>query len=803
MRFQQLVLASLVAHAAALRKLQAGPELTSLGNNPSESYPLGECQGDCDNDTHCAYGLICEQRDGLTPVTGCNGEGTSGHDYCVVPTAPNQLVLMGDEEEPSSAFPLGECQGDCDNDAECAFGLKCSDREGIEELPGCVGAGVKWRDYCYKPTDPMELVLMANADSPVNYPLGECQGECTKDSDCADGLLCYIRVGTEEVPGCSGTGMNRKSYCFAPSGGELLLRNKSEPDVLPLGECEGDCNSDRDCEHGLVCFQRNGTVPVPGCAGTGGASRDYCIVPTEPNTLVLMGDNNVPEENFPLQECQGDCDNDLQCDVGLTCFHRDSTEAVPGCVGAGQSANDYCAVPDPGTLVVMGREGIPAESYPFGECEGICNSDDDCAGDLVCFRRKGSEEVPGCSGPGVNKMSYCFAPTGADLMYIGDNGVPQDMYPLGVCEGDCDKDSHCDFGLVCFQRNGTATVPGCTGEGGSGLDYCITPTEPNTLVLMGDDNEPVENFPLGACQGDCDNDSECQFGLKCVQRSKLEEVEGCVGDGQNGMDYCSLPSDPKELVLSGGIEGRADDTYPFAECRGDCRSDADCAEGLMCFLRTGTEPVPGCTGVGQRGLGYCFVPFPTALVRRSAEDAPILKECQGDCDRDSDCDVGLRCRQRSALEDVPGCEGPGASGTDYCYRPVSCLGGQINVEVNGCSFDLLVETIEEMLPTECLHDAETELMILTAEFDAGVLEETISASCESQMSTLYEQNFLQFDAIASDEQNAVFTKAFYDGGCTYPCQCRFLLRTDLTPSQPTGMICAAPILLPWLIHSRM
>ena len=44
------------------------------------------------------------------------------------------------------------------------------------------------------------------------------------------------------------------------------------------GLCEGDCDSDKDCERGLSCFQRDGTTPVPGCKGTGKYNWDYCTL---------------------------------------------------------------------------------------------------------------------------------------------------------------------------------------------------------------------------------------------------------------------------------------------------------------------------------------------------------------------------------------------------------------------------------------------------------------------------------------------------------------------------------------------
>lgn len=37
-------------------------------------------------------------------------------------------------------------------------------------------------------------------------------------------------------------------------------------------------------------------------------------------------------------------------------------------------------------------------SGPCGECEGDCDSDDDCGTGLSCYKRDALEAVPGCSG---------------------------------------------------------------------------------------------------------------------------------------------------------------------------------------------------------------------------------------------------------------------------------------------------------------------------------------------------------------------------------------------------------------------
>ena len=64
--------------------------------------------------------------------------------------------------------------------------------------------------------------------------------------------------------------------------------------------------------------------------------------------MVYVADNGDNAfGTFPLQECQGDCDNDGDCSPPLYCFLRDSLEPVPNCSGQGETGKDYCALPDP------------------------------------------------------------------------------------------------------------------------------------------------------------------------------------------------------------------------------------------------------------------------------------------------------------------------------------------------------------------------------------------------------------------------------------------------------------------------
>ena len=94
----------------------------------------------------------------------------------------------------------------------------------------------------------------------------------------------------------------------------------------------------------------------------------------------------------------------------------------------------------------------------------------------MCFERSSTEAIPGCDGAGDLGTDYCFERPENYLWIMGDNGKPKANFPLGNCEGDCDKKSDCMEGLECFQRGGLEDVPGCEGLGQNGKDYCYDPT---------------------------------------------------------------------------------------------------------------------------------------------------------------------------------------------------------------------------------------------------------------------------------------------------------------------------------------
>ena len=238
-----------------------------------------------------------------------------------------------------------------------------------------------------------------------------------------------------------------------------------------------------------------------------------------------------------------------------------------------------------------------------------------------------------------------LAPLNRQLTQLQDfGGNPVSHYPLGLCQGDCDTDSECQTGLICYQRNSGDPVPGCTGDLNSRTDFCIYPTgtshppvpsptpaphspTPQKQPLQDFGTNSARHYPLGLCQGECQNDGQCANGLVCFLRNAGEPVPGCYGNLSTATDYCVYPTtspgsptqaptrgpptpQPLPLVSYGSDPPSA--VMPLKECEGDCDQDSDCASGLICLQRDPGEAVPGCTGRLNDPHDYCVRVTPTS-----------------------------------------------------------------------------------------------------------------------------------------------------------------------------------------------
>ena len=89
---------------------------------------------------------------------------------------------------------------------------------------------------------------------------------------------------------------------------------------------------------------------------------------------------------------------------------------------------------------------------------------------------------------------------------------------------------------------------------------------------------------------------------------------------------------------------------------------------LVCFTRQCNliDAVPGCSGQGKAGDDYCTVRPSDNYLSYKGNDKTNLGLCEGDCDKDADCATGFYCFKRHKFTSVPGCEGAGVRGKDYC-----------------------------------------------------------------------------------------------------------------------------------------
>ena len=188
-------------------------------------------------------------------------------------------------------------------------------------------------------------------------------------------------------------------------------------------------------------------------------------------------------------------------------------------------------------------------SQLLGRCEGDCDTDDDCAGDLVCFQRAWNDAIPGCHTESIDmtKTDYCVRKVDMDAWSAPSSGPsePSSNVPSPAPSLVSPFDDAPTFGPSlspsAFPSSETsATVPAT-------LPLSIAPSVGFPNVAFVRDQQPTDP-KLGLCEGDCDTDADCAGNLVCYQRNRMQSVPGCVGgDAEDSLtDFCAPPD-----VLSG------------------------------------------------------------------------------------------------------------------------------------------------------------------------------------------------------------------------------------------------------------
>merc|ERR1719287_220191 len=153
-----------------------------------------------------------------------------------------------------------------------------------------------------------------------------------------------------------------------------------------------------------------------------------------------------------------------------------------------------------GTLAVVGNGGRPARAYPLARCQGDCDGDDECQAGLKCFLREpGGPLPPGC--PGRPRHAGGTVDNGNDFCY--DPAAAEDADATAADEATADAAAAADD-----EKPPNLFADEASTEEDDGVDD--EDGAPHLLAVVGNNGRPARAFPLAECQGDCDDDGECQ-----------------------------------------------------------------------------------------------------------------------------------------------------------------------------------------------------------------------------------------------------------------------------------------------------
>jgi hypothetical protein len=251
---------------------------------------------------------------------------------------------------------------------------------------------------------------------------------------------------------------------------EVVVGQMGTP-IEKLAKCQGDCDWSSECQDGLICMQRDGNEPVPGCRGLTSSKSgiDFCI---DPNDMM----------NPPKKQVDGAVADDRQTPVptraptkrnrAKTSTTTTTTTTVSGhcrqeqldfstCL-SGKAVCRQCFAPILGqqlacdSLEVSVCNVLNTDACECDRCAGVFKRYYDCVSDNICSALQcdgtaGSIlQTPTTPAPTVldNNNSNMVPPTPTSsplpvhtykgstvLNYVGNNGE-LDGILLGRCEGD-------------------------------------------------------------------------------------------------------------------------------------------------------------------------------------------------------------------------------------------------------------------------------------------------------------------------------------------------------------------------------
>jgi surface protein len=326
------------------------------------------------------------------------------------PATSCQIPLKSYGASPAAdKLPLGMCEGDCDDDSECAGNLACFERSGWKMVPGCSTTGTENRDYCYDPLFPMSTKcdVLYEADSPslptlqaatVNFP----SDEAMFGVDYAYHVYAEVTVGSgSSIPSYEAVYMLGSH----PGGGGGTTSCGS----WLGGLYKGKPSIGSRCNYGTSAPDVGDSTITAATALTRGQKYtiEWMYKPTSPRRAQIKVDGVVVVDARNVYFDIASTSATEYLTIGSKYHNQYSTTDYAQFLGSIHTVKVKLC----GTGVLKDQGASPtAANKPLALCEGNCGSDSDCTGNLVCFQRDGDVSVPGCTGTAVTGRNYCIMP---------------------------------------------------------------------------------------------------------------------------------------------------------------------------------------------------------------------------------------------------------------------------------------------------------------------------------------------------------------------------------------------------------
>lgn len=313
----------------------------------------------------------------------------------------------------------------------------------------------------------------------IHVVYGTCGSDCCGKANVeyswrGDGTITEYQALVRLDPSCfSGSWLEGKQYLACHEIGHAIGLGHNNDDDSCLGPFNQRNNQVLNSGPGKDDIRVLDNVIYPNAVIAGGgntgpapAPTPILIQPKPTNKNIFSGSETLVEVrdgDCTTQECgkcMGDCDSDSQCQLGLRCFFRSDSRAVPGCTGEGVRGKDYCY--DPTFVASSQRDPSPTAPPPTPRPPTP----------RPPTPRPPTPRPPTAPAPTMPKIQY------ATLKTVSNRSCEKRQ--CKKCEGDCDDDKDCKNGLKCFYRkrnNPWEPVPGCQGSGAKGRDYCYDPND--------------------------------------------------------------------------------------------------------------------------------------------------------------------------------------------------------------------------------------------------------------------------------------------------------------------------------------